>query len=388
MLQHFCYFTGFSCLSWSSVQLLLEVKSEFITFCFMFKCFVFNLVNKNITAESGQDVILTCRAANNNNIFVEWRRVDLDEYVLLYGDEGSVLEDQHPSFKNRVDLQDRQMKDGDVSLILKNVMIADSGTYECRVIQRGHSHKKTVIKNKPICIMDLSINITAESGQNITLPCRAHNNQKPIIVVEWIRSDLGAGYALLFQDGHFVPDHQHPFFKNRVDLQDRQKKDGDVSLILNNVTPADSGTYECHVVTRGILPRGELLQLFLIKKQAINTTAGQTAILPCQVPNLNSDRSVVIEWSRTDLGAEHVFFYQDQKFIPDDQHSSFKNRVDLQDRQMKHGDVSLILNNVTINDTGTYMCCVFMKGAKHRRRAKLDSDLISVVNLRVVPSGE
>lgn len=129
------------------------------------------------------------------------------------------------------------------------------------------------------------INITAESGHNITLPCRAHNNQKPIIVVEWIRSDLGAGYALLFQDGHFVPDHQHPFFKNRVDLQDRQKKDGDVSLILNNVTPADSGTYECHVVTQGanqreratehtctielkILPRGELLQLFLIKKRA------------------------------------------------------------------------------------------------------------------------
>uniref|UniRef100_A0A3P9D888 Immunoglobulin V-set domain-containing protein n=1 Tax=Maylandia zebra TaxID=106582 RepID=A0A3P9D888_9CICH len=88
--------------------------------------------------------------------------------------------------------------------------------------------------------------------------------------------------------------------------------------------------------------------------------------------------------SRTDLGKENVFFYQDQKFIPDDQHSSFKNRVDLQDRQMKHGDVSLILNNVTINDTGTYMCCVFMKGAKHRRRAKLDSDLISVVNLHVV----
>ncbi|XP_026016922.1 uncharacterized protein LOC113018071 [Astatotilapia calliptera] len=49
------------------------------------------------------------------------------------------------------------MKDGDVSLILKNVMTADSGTYECRVIQRGHSHKKTVIKNKPICIMDLSV---------------------------------------------------------------------------------------------------------------------------------------------------------------------------------------------------------------------------------------
>ncbi|XP_019206946.2 ICOS ligand [Oreochromis niloticus] len=237
------------------------------------------------------------------------------------------------------------------------------------------------------------INITAESGQNITLPCRAHNNQKPIIVVEWIRSDLGAGYALLFQDGHFVPDDQHPSFKNRVDLQDRQMKDGDVSLILNNLTPADSGTYECHVFTQGANQRERAtehtstIELKIIPLIQINTTAGQTVILPCQVPNLNSDPSVVVEWSRTDLGTEHVFFYQDQKFIPDKQHPSFKNRVDLQDRQMEDGDVSLILNNVTINDTGTYECCVFMGKTKHRRRAKLDSDLISVVNLRVDPPG-
>uniref|UniRef100_A0A3Q4N9W6 Neural cell adhesion molecule 2-like n=1 Tax=Neolamprologus brichardi TaxID=32507 RepID=A0A3Q4N9W6_NEOBR len=343
MLQHFCYFTGFSCLSWSSVQLLLEVKSEFITFCFMFKCFVFNLVKKNITAESGQNVTLTCRAANNNNIFVEWRRADLDEYVLLYGDEGSVLEEQHPSFKNRVDLQDRQMKDGDVSLILKDVMIADSGTYECRVIQRGHSHTKTVIKNKPICFMYLSVDPPGQDSAGSLIHLNTETNYS--ISSIYTQSDLGAGYALLFQDGHFVPDHQHPSFKNRVDLQDRQMKDGDVSLILNNVTPADSGTYECH----------RLLQLFLIKKRAINTTAGQTVILPCQVSNLNGDPSVVIEWSRTDLGTENVFFYQDQKFIPDDQHRSFKNRVDLQDRKIKDGDVSLILNNVTINDTGTYI---------------------------------
>uniref|UniRef100_A0AAZ1XZR5 B30.2/SPRY domain-containing protein n=1 Tax=Oreochromis aureus TaxID=47969 RepID=A0AAZ1XZR5_OREAU len=104
-------------------------------------------------SESGQNVTLTCRAANNNTIVVEWSRADLDEYVLLYRDEGSVLEEQHPSFKNRVDLQDRQMKDGDVSLILKDVMINDTGTYECRVIQGGPSHQKTVIKNKPICII-------------------------------------------------------------------------------------------------------------------------------------------------------------------------------------------------------------------------------------------
>ncbi|XP_042072713.1 butyrophilin-like protein 8 [Haplochromis burtoni] len=106
--------------------------------CYSFRFFsIFVFVSadqKNITAESGQDVTLTCRAANNNIKSVHWSRADLtDKYVLLYQDGQFDPENQHPSFKNRVDLQDRQMKDGDVSLILKNVTINDAGTYECRV---------------------------------------------------------------------------------------------------------------------------------------------------------------------------------------------------------------------------------------------------------------
>nr|XP_014268766.2 uncharacterized protein LOC106676512 isoform X1 [Maylandia zebra] len=92
---------------------------------------------KIITAESGQAVTLPCRAPNNNIIVVEWSRADLEsDYVFLYRDEQSDPEEQHPSFKNRVDLQDRQMKDGDVSVILKDVTINDAGTYECHIIMR------------------------------------------------------------------------------------------------------------------------------------------------------------------------------------------------------------------------------------------------------------
>ncbi|CAI5671522.1 unnamed protein product [Oreochromis niloticus] len=90
--------------------------------------------------------------------------------------------------------------------------------------------------------------ITVESGQDVTLTCRAPNNN--IIVVEWSRADLGDEYVLFYQDGHFVPDDQHPSFKNRVDLQDRQMKDGDMSLILKDVTTNDTGTYECSVAQK------------------------------------------------------------------------------------------------------------------------------------------
>ncbi|XP_039877560.1 uncharacterized protein LOC120727391 [Simochromis diagramma] len=272
----------------------------------MFVLFV-SADQKNITAESGQDVTLTCRAPNNNIIVVKWSRADLgDEYVFVFRDGRFEPDDQHPSFKNRVDLQDRQMKDGDVSLILKDVTINDAGTYECRVFMEetrsehiiylhvvppGHTGGQDE-DNKDRGKKDLSTGlivgltvsavllllvavvgfliyrsckpnpadphveehlkllqpeypkiITAESGQDVTLTCRAPNNK--IGAVKWSRADLGEEYVLLYRDGHFDPDDQHPSFKNRVDLQ---MKDGDVSLILKDVTIKDAGTYECHVM--------------------------------------------------------------------------------------------------------------------------------------------
>uniref|UniRef100_A0A3P9D4S4 Ig-like domain-containing protein n=1 Tax=Maylandia zebra TaxID=106582 RepID=A0A3P9D4S4_9CICH len=87
--------------------------------------------------------------------------------------------------------------------------------------------------------------IPVKSGQNITLPCRAPNNNTGVM---WSRADLKTENVFLYQDGHFVPDNQHPSFKNRVDLQDRQMKDGDVSLILKNVNTADTGTYKCRIL--------------------------------------------------------------------------------------------------------------------------------------------
>uniref|UniRef100_A0A3Q4I919 Ig-like domain-containing protein n=1 Tax=Neolamprologus brichardi TaxID=32507 RepID=A0A3Q4I919_NEOBR len=89
----------------------------------------------------------------------------------------------------------------------------------------------------------LELNITA--GQSVTLTCRAPNSNIPITVVEWSRADLKEEYVLMYRDGHLYADGQHPSFKNRVDLQDRQMKDGDVSLILKDVTINDTGTYEC-----------------------------------------------------------------------------------------------------------------------------------------------
>ncbi|XP_042070987.1 uncharacterized protein LOC121812541 [Haplochromis burtoni] len=110
-----------------------------------------------------------------------------------------------------------------------------------------------------------------------------------------------------------------------------------------------------------------------------NITSGQKNVtLTCRAPNNNT--IIIVEWSRADLGDKYVLLYRNERFDPDNQHPSFKNRVDLKDRQMKDGDVSLILKNVTINDTGTYECCV---------KNELDSmRLINSIDLHVVPPGQ
>uniref|UniRef100_A0A3B4H815 Ig-like domain-containing protein n=1 Tax=Pundamilia nyererei TaxID=303518 RepID=A0A3B4H815_9CICH len=131
---------------------------------------------------------------------------------------------------------------------------------------------------------------------------------------------------------------------------------------------------------------GELSSLFVILTQIsccicehLNITSGQKNVtLTCRAPNNNT--IIIVEWSRADLGDKYVLLYRNERFDPDNQHPSFKNRVDLQDRQMKDGDVSLILKDVSINDTGTYEC---------RVKNELDSmRLINSIYLHVVPPGE
>ncbi|XP_067436545.1 coxsackievirus and adenovirus receptor-like [Thunnus thynnus] len=91
---------------------------------------------QEIKAKPGDDVTLQCQSPRDANITVlEWSRPDLktEEYVLFFRDDHLYEQYQHPSFHGRVQLRDREMKDGNVSVILKNVTINDTGTYECRV---------------------------------------------------------------------------------------------------------------------------------------------------------------------------------------------------------------------------------------------------------------
>ncbi|CAK6984934.1 nectin-4-like isoform X1, partial [Scomber scombrus] len=94
---------------------------------------------------------------------------------------------------------------------------------------------------------------TVKPGHNVTLQCHGPKNAK-IIILEWSRPDQEDRFVFSCRDGHFRDEDQHPSFRGRVQLQDPQMKDGNVSLILKNVNINDTGTYTCRVSVSNTVP--------------------------------------------------------------------------------------------------------------------------------------
>uniref|UniRef100_A0A3Q0R742 Ig-like domain-containing protein n=1 Tax=Amphilophus citrinellus TaxID=61819 RepID=A0A3Q0R742_AMPCI len=109
---------------------------------------------------------------------------------------------------------------------------------------------------------------------------------------------------------------------------------------------------------------------------------GEDALLQCQSPGGGS--IILLEWSRPELQSEgYVFFFRNNRPYEKYQHESFKGRVELRDPNMKDGDVSVIVRNVTIRDTGTYECEITT-----RDKESVTSESKHSVNLTVTDSGE
>ncbi|XP_039463778.1 myelin-oligodendrocyte glycoprotein-like isoform X2 [Oreochromis aureus] len=114
-----------------------------------------------IKVRFGQDVTLDCRSPRGVNItLLEWSRPEIktDGYVFFYRNGRSYENYQHERFKGRVELTDPSMKNGDVSVTLKNVNINDTGTYECRIRTSDLSSGQRVQNDSRT-----SINLTVDS---------------------------------------------------------------------------------------------------------------------------------------------------------------------------------------------------------------------------------
>ncbi|XP_020513886.2 uncharacterized protein [Labrus bergylta] len=102
--------------------------------------------------------------------------------------------------------------------------------------------------------------------------------------------------------------------------------------------------------------------------QPITASPGDDVILRCHVKPEYNIRALTIEWSRSGTldrpweveGEEedYVHLYRNQKDNEDGKIRAYINRTDLLKDSLRHGNVSLKIKNVTVDDQGTYRCFI------------------------------
>lgn len=120
-----------------------------------------------------------------------------------------------------------------------------------------------------------------------------------------------------------------------------------------------------HFKANSLCPLGYLRVIGSI--QPIYATLGQDIILPCHLqPSLNAEW-LTIEWSKPDLQPnlsdpsshiEYVHVYRGQREVQDMMIRSYIRRTKLFKDELKHGNISLKISNVTVEDGGRYKCYI------------------------------
>uniref|UniRef100_A0A3P8Q2P3 Ig-like domain-containing protein n=1 Tax=Astatotilapia calliptera TaxID=8154 RepID=A0A3P8Q2P3_ASTCA len=121
----------------------------------------------------------------------------------------------------------------------------------------------------------------------------------------------------------------------------------------------------CSAFSVWTLVQGEVLVIG--SNLPIIAAPGDDVILPCHLEPTFNVQGMTVEWSKPDLKpdpsdrlsrVEYVHLYRDRQEVPDMKMASYFRRTELFMDDMKHGNISLKILNVSEEDNGRYRCFI------------------------------
>ncbi|XP_048456680.1 V-set domain-containing T-cell activation inhibitor 1-like isoform X1 [Rhincodon typus] len=104
-------------------------------------------VKNQITVKFGEDLVIRCChhfVDEPSAITFSWMKMETMGVIYNYTMSHSSLEEQEPSYRDRVKVFDNEIPKGNVSLRLRNVTLSDSGIYRLSVATRSQSTETMV----------------------------------------------------------------------------------------------------------------------------------------------------------------------------------------------------------------------------------------------------
>ncbi|XP_073721052.1 uncharacterized protein [Misgurnus anguillicaudatus] len=367
--------------------------------------FIVSGSSPSISAYVGEDVTLSCSVNSHIKEIeeVSWKKINKDEYipVLLYQNNETLSESSDEQYRDRVEFFTDEIHRGNFSLRLKRVRTEDKGVYICQVFAGQLSANKTVILERlglsDLHILVLILCITAcgsallfcsliycrpntgfivegyncvHFGDAVVLPCFIDPCLiKEDLKVKWSKSGLESPVCV-YEDGDIRPEAQHQNYHDRANFLTEKMKHGDFSLLLKNLTAEDEGQYTCKVYSgqRSVFLVSVRLKhkvffgsWFSVEHSSdLVVPLGGSVVLPCSVDLLLPLEDLEVEWRRSDL-KNPLCVYQDEDIRPEAQHQDYHDRAHFFTENIKHGNFSLLLNNLTAEDEGQYTCKVYIQ---------------------------
>ncbi|XP_078132541.1 butyrophilin subfamily 2 member A2-like [Sander vitreus] len=98
-------------------------------------------------------------------------------------------------------------------------------------------------------------------------------------------------------------------------------------------------------------------------RSPVSVQRGHTTTLPCWLNPPQSAEGLEVRWFRPDHFESPIMFYQEQRFQDSSQEASYMGRVsfglkDAASGGLTAGDLSLMLQNATLEDAGDYTCYI------------------------------
>ncbi|KAF3698100.1 Butyrophilin subfamily 1 member A1 [Channa argus] len=134
---------------------------------------------ENILAFEGGDVILPCSfniTAISDFPDVEWSKKGLEpNVVFLYRDGCETYEMNDRAFEYRTSLIPKELKNGNISLRISNVLLSDAGTYKCMTLKNG-PQDVTTVELVVGTVSEPKLSVVSAGCGGLTVQCEANTS--------------------------------------------------------------------------------------------------------------------------------------------------------------------------------------------------------------------